>query len=96
MIDKMGIEVKQGKVTVGETYPLYGIITRIVDDMPGCTTIEINNQVLAHISVSNEYLELLKKRAFEPAIFIAKITRCEPIECECSTIIFGKPANMAA
>lgn len=86
------VEVNKANVTLGETYPLYGMITRIVHEEPGSTTIEINNQILAHISVSDEYLTLLKKRAFEPAIFIAKITSTQPLECVCSTIIFGKPA----
>jgi hypothetical protein len=90
--EKFGYEVKFGEVEVGTTYPLYGMITKILDDTPGHVVVEINFTIKANMSIPDqEKIELLKERAFEPGIFVSTVTCKEPkIEVDCSTVVFGK------
>ena len=77
---------------IGKTYPMYGIITKFVQDKIGEVVVEINNSVTINMSISDsESLELLKERAFDPGIFVSKVTSLEPvIMATCDKVIFGK------
>jgi len=91
--EKFGLEVKAGEVEVGETYPIYGMITEIIDDTPGSVIIEINFNIIANLTIEDEVkVEILKTRAFEPGIFVATITdkQDKKITVDCSTIVYGK------
>ena len=35
--EKFGLEVATGEVEVGQTYPIYGMITKVLDETPGIT-----------------------------------------------------------
>lgn len=92
-LDKFGFEIKQADVEVGKTYPLYGAITKIIDESQENFTIEINNQIELKCTISTDfpkYLEMVKRRAFEPAVFVAEITSKDPLQGHCSTIVFGR------
>lgn len=91
-------EVKQGEVDVGETYPLYGMITKFLDDTPGRLLVEINYSTLAELNVSDpKMIDTLKARAFDPAIFVSKVlTKSPEIRVECTSVIFGKRADYSA
>lgn len=90
--EKFGYEVKFGEVEIGTTYPLYGMITKVLDDTPGHVVVEINFSIKANMSIPDqEKIELLKERAFEPGIFVSTVTCKDPkIEVDCSTVVFGK------
>jgi hypothetical protein len=90
--EKFGYEVKFGDVEIGTTYPLYGMITKILDDTPGKVIVEINFNIRANMSIPDrEKIDLLKERAFEPGIFVSTVTQKDPsIEVDCSTVVFGK------
>jgi hypothetical protein len=90
--EKLGCEVKSGDVEVGNTYPLYGMITKILDETPGHVVVEINFSITANMSIPDrDKIELLKERAFEPGIFVSTVTTKDPrIEVDCSTVVFGK------
>lgn len=92
LFDQLGLEVAHGEVEVGSTYPIFGIITNFIDDTPGQVVAEINYNIRAHMSVPDAVkVNLLKERAFESGIFIAKVLKKEPqVEIECQTVIFGK------
>lgn len=96
--DKTNCEVKFGDVEVGSTYPLYGMITKIVDDTPGHVVVEINFSITANMTIPDrEKIELLKERAFEPGIFVSKVTSKDPkVEVDCSTVVFGKRQGFSA
>ena len=98
LFEKFGCEVKFGDVEVGNTYPLYGMITKILDDSPGHVVVEINFSIRANMSIPEiDKIELLKERAFEPGIFVSTITSKEPkIEVDCSTVVFGKRQGFSA
>lgn len=91
-------EVKFGDVTVGETYPLYGMITKFLDDTPGSVVVEINHSTVAELSITDVgMIERLKERAFDPAIFVSKVLTSTPtVRVSCSTIIFGKRGDYSA
>lgn len=91
-------EVKAGNVTVGETYPLYGMITKFLDDRPGSVIVEINYSTVAELSITDpQMIERLKKRAFDAAIFVSKVLTSSPtVRVSCSTIIFGKQSDYSA
>jgi hypothetical protein len=91
--EEMGLEVSHGEVEVGETYPIFGMITKIIDETPGNVTVEVNNNIIAKVHIyDSEKIELLKQRAFESGIFVSKVLSKEPsIEVECRTIVFGRP-----
>jgi hypothetical protein len=89
---KFGCEVKSGDVEVGNTYPLYGMITRFLDDTPGHVVVEINFSITASMTIPDQQkVDLLKERAFEPGIFVSTVTTKEPkLQVDCSTVVFGK------
>ena len=90
--EKFGLEVNAGKVEEGETYPIYGMITKFIDDTPGNVIVEINYSIRAKLFVPDaKRVEVLKERAFEPGIFVSTIKQSKPsIEVSCTTVIFGK------
>jgi hypothetical protein len=96
--EKLGCEVKSGEVEVGTTYPLYGMITKILDDTPGHVVVELNFSIKANMSIPDPAkIELLKERAFEPGIFVSTVTSKTPsIEVDCSTVVFGKRQEHSA
>jgi hypothetical protein len=96
--EKFGCEVKFGEVEIGTTYPLYGMITKILDDTPGHVVVEINFSIKANMTIPDkDKVELLKERAFEPGIFVSTVTTKEPkLEVDCSTVVFGKRQSFQA
>ena len=90
--EKHGLEVVAGEVEVGSTYPIYGMITKILDDTPGNVVVELNFNIKANMCIPDENrIEILKQRAFEPGIFVSTITSKENgISVDCTTVVFGK------
>ena len=90
--EKHGLEVATGEVEVGKTYPIYGMITKLLDETPGSVLVELNYSITAHMSVPDKKnVEILRERAFEPGIFISTIrSKDDGIEVDCSTVVFGK------
>jgi hypothetical protein len=90
--EKFGLEITSGEVEVGKIYPIYGMITKFLDDQPNFVVVELNFNIVAKMTVpEGEKIELLKERAFEPGIFVGKvIENTEKIHIECSTVIFGR------
>lgn len=95
LFDQLGLSVQYGSVKVGETYPLYGAITKILDDTPGRVVVLINDNIQLHMNIEDpDKVALLKNRAFEPGIFVCTITKeGENIEADCTTVVFGKQPN---
>jgi hypothetical protein len=96
--EKFGLEVTTGEVEVGKTYPIYGMITKILNDIPGGVEVELNFSIRANMSIPDTTkIELLKERAFEPGIFVSTVKSKETgIEVDCSTVVFGKRQNYSA
>lgn len=90
--EKFGLEVAAGEVEVGQTYPIYGMITKIVDETPGSVVVEINFSIRANMAIPDQdKIEILKTRAFEPGIFVSTVTsKDETITVDCSTVVFGR------
>ncbi len=91
--EKFGLEVATGEVEVGQTYPIYGMITAILDEAPGNLLVEINYNIKATMTIPDQSkVELLKERAFEPGIFVStiKTKNTEGISVDCSTVVFGR------
>lgn len=99
LFDKLGLELKSSPVVVGENYPVYGMVTEMIEAPDGSIQCVVNfNMLLTLFGVSKEKSEIIKTKAFEPGIFITKITKIYTeldnnpysFEGECSTVIFGK------
>ena len=92
LFDKLGLEVTLGDVEVGSTYPIYGMVTKIIDETPGSVLVELNYAIRAHMSIPDaKKIELLKERAFEPGIFVSTVkSKDEGITVDCHTVVFGK------
>src|ERR1700733_8779087 len=90
--EKFGLEVSTGEVEVGKTYPIYGMITKVLSDTPGDVSVELNFSIRASMAIPDtKKIELLKERAFEPGIFVSTIKSKEGgITVDCSTVVFGK------
>lgn len=90
--EKHGLEVQSGEVEVGQTYPIYGMITKIINDTPGSVIVELNFNIQASLSITEQdKVELIKARAFEPGIFVSTVVSKEPfVSVDCTTVIFGK------
>lgn len=97
--EKFGLEVASGEVEVGETYPIYGMITKIINDTPGSVVVELNFSIRANMTIADETkVELLKERAFEPGIFVSTITEKadEQVFVDCQTVVFGRKQKYSA
>ena len=89
--EKLGLQVSQGNVTEGDTYPIYAMITKILCEEAGAVQVELNFNIKANLTINDrEKIETLKERAFEPAIFISTVVNTDEIEVDCHTILFGK------
>lgn len=96
--EKFGLEVTAGDVEVGSTYPIYGMITKLLDESPGHVIVELNFSIRAKMSIPDpQKVELLKERAFEPGIFVSTVTSKDGgINVDCSTVVFGRRQNFSA
>lgn len=98
LFEQLGLEVTHGDVEVGNTYPIFGMITKLVDDTPGHVIAEINHSILANMNVSEaSRVEILKERAFESGIFVSTVVSKEPrIEVDCQVVIFRRKQSFNA
>ena len=96
--DKFGLEVTSGEVEIGKTYPIYGMITKVLSDTPGDVVVELNFSIRANMAIPDSTkIELLKERAFEPGIFVSTVKSKEAGVCvDCSTVVFGRKQNFQA
>ena len=96
--EKFGLEVTTGEVEIGQTYPIYGMITKLLNETPGSVVVELNFSIRANMAIpESSKVELLKQRAFEPGIFVSTVVSKEKgIEVDCSTVVFGKRQNFNA
>ena len=96
--EKFGLEVTSGEVEVGQTYPIYGMITKLLDETPGKVVVEINFSIRANMAIPEaEKINLLKERAFEPGIFVSTVTSKENgISVDCNTVVFGRRQQFSA
>ena len=98
IIEKDGIVLARSAVEVGKTYPVYGMITAILDEsLPsdgssGSLLIELNKSIRAHLKIRSEsHLKEVKERLFESGIFVGQVLETSPqVEIDCKTVIFGK------
>ncbi|MBN8550194.1 MAG: hypothetical protein J0M12_12825 [Deltaproteobacteria bacterium] len=96
--EKFGLEVTSGDVEIGQTYPIYGMITKLIDDTPGNVIVEINFSIRANMAIPDQdKVELLKQRAFEPGIFVSTVKTKDPgLHVDCSTVVFGRRQQFSA
>lgn len=96
--DDLGLKVSSGEVEVGKTYPIYGMITKLLSDTPGDVIVEINHNITARMSIPDpSKISILKERAFETGIFVSTVTSIVPsVEVDCKTVIFGRPQSYNA
>lgn len=96
--EKFGLQVTNGDVEVGGTYPIYGIITKFISDTPGGVVVELNYTIRAAMAIPDqEKVDLLRERIFEPGIFISTVTsKEEGISVDCSTVVFGRRQSFDA
>jgi hypothetical protein len=96
--EKFGLEVSNGEVEIGQTYPIYGMITKILNDTPGSVVVEINFSIKANMAIPDaDKIEVLKQRAFEPGIFVSTVTHKEGgVVVDCSTVVFGRKQQFNA
>ncbi len=92
LFEELGLQVAPSDVEVGKTYPIFGVITKILNDKPGNVEVELNYSIKARMNVSEESrVEILKERAFESGIFVCTIVTKEPnVEVDCQVVIFGR------
>jgi hypothetical protein len=92
LFDKLGLSVQYGEVEVGQEYPIYGIITDFLCDVPGKVTVMVNHNIELAMDIQDaEKVTLLKNRAFDPGIFVSIIEQTTPtIKGRCTTAVFGK------
>lgn len=90
--------VDNADVEVGKSYPLYGTITKFLDDRPGTVLVEISHSLIAWVHINDlAGIERLKARAFEPVIVVGKVVSKNPqIIMNCKTLVFGKSLEYSA
>jgi len=92
LFQEFGLEIQPGEVSLGGTYPLYGMITQVLEDRAGLIVCELNFGIRANLFISDENLRgTIKERIFESGIFVSTVVNKEPqIEVNCRTVVFGK------
>lgn len=93
------IQVAMSNVEVGEVYPIYGLITKVLSEVPGDVEVEINNNIKLKMPVPDEAgVEMLKERVLEWGIFVSKVTSVEhsEVSADCKTVIFGRKPGFHA
>ena len=95
LFNNLGLDVKFAEVEVGQIYPIYGAITKIISEDLGNVVVEINYNIQATMNIhEQDKLDLLKNRSFDSGIFVCTILEKDPtIKADCSTVIFGKNNN---
>lgn len=106
---KFGLGVKSEaleSLSVGQTCPIYGMITKILESSSDGLDVEVNYSMKIRMAIrEEEQVELLKSRAFEPGIFVVVIDEVAPKELEgakysvlatCKTVIFGRRKELDA
>jgi hypothetical protein len=90
--EKFGLEVTSGEVEIGKTYPIYGMITKVISAEPGAVIVEINFHIEATMSIpEDDKIELIRQRAFEPGIFVSTVvSKDDGIKVRCNTVVFGR------
>lgn len=97
LFSKLGLEVSTGEIEVGKTYPLYGMITKIISEEEDAVIVEINFGIEARMKVGDaSKIELIKERAFEPGIFVSVVITKDPVVVDCVTVVFGKKQRYEA
>lgn len=84
---------------VGETYPVCGKITAILDEGPGKVAVLLNDSITAYMTLHTaEKVETIKSRAFDTGIFIATVLDSNQgkIVVDCHKVIFGKASGFDA
>jgi len=96
--EEFGLEVAQGDIQIGSTYPIFGMITNVINDTPGEVLVEINFNIQARMKITDAVrIDMLKERAFESGIFVSTIVAKKPaIEVECQTVIYGRRQSFNA
>lgn len=96
--EKYGLEVSTGEVEVGGTYPIYGMITKVLNEFDGKVVVELNFSIEATMSIQDSTkINVLKERAFEPGIFVATVTSKDGgVKVDCGTVVFGKRQEFSA
>jgi len=92
------VVISHSQVEVGQTYPVYGMITAILDetllenDKHGTLLVELNKSIKVHLKINSEsHLAAIKDRIFETGIFVGEVKETSPcVEINCKTVIFGK------
>lgn len=96
MNNQLPISISQTETPeLGKKYPLYGMITKFISDEVGNVVVEVNSNITCNMVInSQEQVNTLKKRCFEPAIFVSVVTNIEPtLIIDCETVIFGRQQN---
>jgi hypothetical protein len=90
--EQFDLTLASSRVEVGKTYPIYGKITKFINDTPGAVIAEVNSALEICMAVPDKNgIEILKQRSYDWGIFITRITDCSPtVRGECETVIFGK------
>jgi len=96
--EELGLKVAPGEVAVGQTYPLFGMITKVFDEQPGVLICELNFGIKANLFISdNEVRTTIRERIFESGIFVSTVVGKEPqVEVNCQTVVFGKRQQLNA
>lgn len=98
LVDNLGLVATMKEVEIGGVYPVYGVITRVIESLDGTVEVEINHDIKVEMSVQDSSkLDLIKSRAFEAGIFVSEVVSVEPqLRIKCSAVIFGKSNSFQA
>lgn len=83
---------KPSDLEIGSTYPIYGMITKIISDKPDNVVVELNFSIECRMNITDsDKIETLKTRSFEPGIFISEIIEnADKLKVDCVTVVYGK------
>jgi hypothetical protein len=95
-------------IEIGKSYPVYGMITKFIDESYNNILVEVNFNIKVKIILDEQSFaakfNILKERSLEPGIFMITFeTKNDLIEEDgyvyegiCNTVIFGKKKELDA
>ena len=90
---KLEVTLDTCDAEIGKSYPIYGSLTNVWQGVPGMLIAEIEHSTIAVIMDADEkFAEDLKKRLFEPGIFVSKVLLLEQGRAvvRCSRVFFSR------
>lgn len=80
-LDSKVVAMNPEELVVGQIYPIYGMVTSILEESDTLFTVVINFDYKATMKPLPELKDVIKNRLYQPGIFMSKLTAKNDVGC---------------